>query len=74
VNGAAFRRNREDIVAPATPHNQEFVREENFMDNSQLDMSNTPIRPNQQPLERQAALPNCDTAPCTEEIPRRIRI
>jgi hypothetical protein len=34
-------------------------------------MDGSPIRPNQQPLERQAALPNCDSAPCTDGRPRR---
>jgi hypothetical protein len=57
-NGAAFGRNLEDIMVPATPHNWKFVGEENVMNGSNLDMSNTPIRPNQQPLERHTALPN----------------
>jgi hypothetical protein len=43
----------------SSPHNRKSVGEENVMDGSHLDSSKTPIRPNRQPPERQAALPNC---------------
>jgi hypothetical protein len=69
MNGAVFHLNREDIVS--TQHNRKSVREENVMNGSHLDISNTPIRPNWQPLERQAALPNCDIAPFTDGRPKR---